>query len=520
MSVTTGVGRRTQSLPHFFLEKIIFWLSSLFVLFFILPATLLYDRLTYLRNAFILAIQSAPKAHNRKVAVLQKQIREWNDGGRKKRLCNARPAWQMMGYRLANYKNQMLRIHTDYLVDILEVDEENRTVQVEPSVTIGQLLDCLLPLGFTIPLVPAFDDLTIGGLINGCGIASSSRKYGLFQHICISYDVLMPDGSVITTSKRSSQSSENQALFYGVPWSHGTLGFVVSATIRIIPCKPFVRLTYLPCNSVEAAGDILREEAVRRENEFVDAILFSREMGVVMKGAFDDGPARNQKSNPIGKWYKPWFFKYVKQIGDSGNVVTEYVPIRDYYRRHSRSIFWGIQDALPFGNDFIFRYALGWASPPKVSLLKLVAAIGPLRKLLDRSYVFQDLLVPAVNLDEALHIVHGEMEVYPLWLCPVNLPSTPGIIRQRTGRNIIYVDIGVYGESEKSEFKPKEAVQRIDRFLRAVAGVQMLYADTYMDRSEFWEMFDSSLYEWLRVKYGCRGALPDVYEKTFRPARY
>lgn len=47
----------------------------------------------------------------------------------------------------------------------------------------------------------------------------------------------------------------------------------------------------------------------------------------------------------------------------------------------------------------------------------------------------------------------------------------------------------------------------------------MLYADTYMDRSEFWEMFDSSLYEWLRVKYGCRDAFPDVYEKTYRAAR-
>uniref|UniRef100_A0A915CF29 Delta(24)-sterol reductase n=3 Tax=Parascaris univalens TaxID=6257 RepID=A0A915CF29_PARUN len=508
---------------HFFIENFIFRFNSLFVLFFLIPITILYDGVTHLRNKFILAIRSAPKAHRRKVTLIQKQIREWNNSERKKKLCNARPAWRMMGYRFAGYKREMTAIRTDTLVDILEVNRENRTVQVEPMVTIGQLLDCLLPLGFTLPLVPTFDDLTIGGLINGCGVASSGRKYGLMQHICVSYDMVMPDGSLITASKvsleKSNQSSEDVALFYGVPWSHGTLGFLVSATIRIIPCKPFVRLTYLPCESVESVAEVLRDEAASRDNEFVDAIVFSRDLGMVMKGSFDDGPAKNQKSNPIGKWYQPWFFKYVRGIAEKGSTTIEYIPIRDYYRRYSRSIFWGIQDILPFGNNAIFRYLLGWSTPPKISLLKLTAAISPLRRLLDCSYVFQDFLLPIANLDEALRILHDEMKVYPLWLCPFNLPSTPGIVRQRSGRNIMYVDVGVYGKSEKINFKPKEAIQHMDKFLRDVAGMQMLYADMYMDRSEFWEMFDSSLYEWLRVKYGCRSAFPDVYEKSFHGAR-
>lgn len=48
-------------------------------------------------------------------------------------------------------------------------------------------------------------------------------------------------------------------------------------------------------------AEVLREEAASRDNEFVDAIVFSRDLGMVMKGSFDDGPAKNQKSNPIGK---------------------------------------------------------------------------------------------------------------------------------------------------------------------------------------------------------------------------
>ncbi|VDK60752.1 unnamed protein product [Anisakis simplex] len=90
-------------------------------------------------------------------------IRTWIDNGRKKKLCNARPAWQSIGYRLSTYKSSMQTIGTDQLIDILQVDTENRTVTVEPCVTIGQLLDALIPMGFTLPLVPTFDDLTVGG---------------------------------------------------------------------------------------------------------------------------------------------------------------------------------------------------------------------------------------------------------------------------------------------------------------------------------------------------------------------
>ena len=111
----------------------------------------------------------------------------------------------------------------------------------------GQVTRSLIPLGYTLPIVPELDDLTVGGMINGCGVESSGRKYGLFQHICISFEVVTANGDLIIASKE--KNTENQPLFFGIPWSHGTLGFLVAATIRIIPCKPFIRLTYYPCKN-------------------------------------------------------------------------------------------------------------------------------------------------------------------------------------------------------------------------------------------------------------------------------
>lgn len=46
--------------------------------------------------------------------------------------------------------------------------------------------------------------------------------------------------------------------------------------------------------------------------------------------------------NPIGYFWKPWFFKHVERFLSSGPAV-EYIPIRHYYHRHTRSIFWELQ---------------------------------------------------------------------------------------------------------------------------------------------------------------------------------
>ena len=41
---------------------------------------------------------------------------------------------------------------------------------------------------FTVPIVPEIGDLTVGGLVMGGGIESTSHKYGLWQNICLKYE--------------------------------------------------------------------------------------------------------------------------------------------------------------------------------------------------------------------------------------------------------------------------------------------------------------------------------------------
>ena len=61
----------------------------------------------------------------------------------------------------------------------------------------------------------------------------------------------MADGSITTCSE-----SVNSDLFYAVPWSYGTLGFLVSVEIQIIPCKRFIKLDYYPTYTLDQTTEV------------------------------------------------------------------------------------------------------------------------------------------------------------------------------------------------------------------------------------------------------------------------
>lgn len=54
----------------------------------------------------------------------------------------------------------------------------------------------------------------------------------------------------------------------------------------------------------------------------------------------------------------------------------------------------------------------------------------------------------------------------------------------------------------------------------SLSSFQMLYADCYMTREEFWDMFDGSLYHKLREQMNCKDAFPEVYDKICKAARH
>ncbi|KAG9483030.1 hypothetical protein GDO78_009129 [Eleutherodactylus coqui] len=321
----------------------------------------------------------------------------------------------------------------------------------------GQVTALLNSIGWTLPVLPELDDLTVGGLIMGTGIESSSHNFGLFQHICTAYELVLADGSLVRCTP-----TENSDLFYAVPWSCGTLGFLVAAEIKIVPAKKYVKLNYTPVRGLEKICERFSRESKKKDNYFVEGLVYSADEAVIMTGVLTD-EAQPGQVNRIGNYWKPWFFRHVESYLKNNRSGTEYIPLRHYYHRHTKSIFWELQDIIPFGNHPLFRYAFGWMVPPKISLLKLTQG-ETIRKLYEQHHVVQDMLVPMKCLQRAIDVFHKEINVC---IC-----------------------------------------------------FQMLYADCYMSREEFWEMFDGSLYQKLRQKLGCKNAFPEVYDKICKAARH
>ncbi|ESO89669.1 hypothetical protein LOTGIDRAFT_125011 [Lottia gigantea] len=493
------------------LEYVLIHYRWVFVCLFLLPASVVYDTIIFVRNWVVFHFNSAPKQHEKKVQNVQRQVRKWKNEGSVVPMCTARPGWSNISFRRGLYKKRLRNIEVN-LLDILSVDIEKEILHVEPLATMGQITAFLNPLGWTLPVLPELDDLTVGGLIMGVGIETSSHKKGLFQHCCTEFELVLADGSVVTCSE-----TENTDLFYSVPWSYGTLGFLVSAKMKIVPAKKYVKIEYAPVHTTDSMIEKFESECMKKEgNQFVECLVYSKNEGVVMTANMTD-EAEEDKINRIGYYYKPWFFKHVEGFLKSGPRI-EYIPLRHYYHRHTRSIFWELQDIIPFGNNPIFRYLCGWMVPPKISFLKLTQG-ETIKQMYEKYQIIQDMLIPMKNLKESLDVFHKETEVYPLWLCPFMLYDQPGMVHPAGGRDEMYVDIGAYGPPIAKGYETVTTTRKLEAFVTKVKGFQMLYADSYLTREEFYDMFDHTLYNKMRRELDCKAAFPEVYDKVNRKVR-
>lgn len=79
---------------------------------------------------------------------------------------------------------------------------------------------------------PHAQDLTVGGLCMGLGMETNSHLFGLIQETVVAFEIVTARGELLRVTKHSDPE-----LFATLPWSHGTLGFLVAVELRIIPIK-------------------------------------------------------------------------------------------------------------------------------------------------------------------------------------------------------------------------------------------------------------------------------------------
>lgn len=141
-------------------------------------------------------------------------------------------------------KNQVV-VSLEKMNKIIEIDEKGKTVTCESGVIIEDIItsvrekDLLLPLNFG-----ARGSAQIGGAVSTNAGGLRVFKYGMTRSLVLGLEVVLPDGTVISSLKKLIKDNSGydlKQLFIG---SEGTLGVVTKVVLRLYK-HPKTRYTSL-----------------------------------------------------------------------------------------------------------------------------------------------------------------------------------------------------------------------------------------------------------------------------------
>jgi FAD/FMN-containing dehydrogenase len=306
------------------------------------------------------------------------------------------------------------------LNNVLEVNKDSQTAIVEPNVPMDKLVQATLAHGMIPPVVMEFPGITVGGGFAGSAGESSSFRYGYFDQTVKSIEMVLATGEVLQASP-----SVNPDLFRGAAGTAGTLGIITKLELALIPAKTFVRLEYHRFNSVPDTLAAVRDATQGRKNDYVDGILFSPTLGVVMIGRLtNDIPSSARIETFSGPW-DPWFYLHAKERATSHHLPsgppTDHIPLPEYLFRYDGGAFWMGTQAFSYFPFIPFNRLTRWFLNDFMHTRMLYRALQG--SAASTGQMVQDLALPYHTAEAFIDYTAEWLGIWPLWLCP--LRGTP-----------------------------------------------------------------------------------------------
>lgn len=177
---------------------------------------------------------------------------------------------------------------------IIEIDERNLQVTVEPGVITQVLREAVAENGLFYPVDPSSQgSCFIGGNVAENSGGARAVKYGVTKDYVLNLEVVLPNGEIIWTGANTLKNSTGYNLTQLMTGSEGTLGIITKIVLKLLPLNKSNILMLVPFykaeEACEAVSAIFRAGIVPSALEFMErdaidwALQYIEGISVVVK---------------------------------------------------------------------------------------------------------------------------------------------------------------------------------------------------------------------------------------------
>ena len=158
---------------------------------------------------------------------------------------------------------------------ILEIDENNLWVKVQPGVVVEDIHKQVEKKGLFYPPDPASSSFcTIGGNIGECAGGPRAVKYGVTRDYVLGLRAVLVSGEIIQTGVQTAKGVAGYDLSRLIVGSEGTLAVVTQITLKLLPLPEMVKTMAIFFDSMlkaaHAVSGIMKEAVIPRCVEYLD----------------------------------------------------------------------------------------------------------------------------------------------------------------------------------------------------------------------------------------------------------
>ena len=162
-----------------------------------------------------------------------------------------------------------------HMNQILEIDEDNLTVVVQPGVITLDLINAVEANGLFYPPDPSSMSIsTIGGNLNENSGGLRGLKYGVTRDYVLGLEVVLPNGDIVKTGGKLAKDVAGYDLTRLLVGSEGTLGIITEATLKLIPMPETKKTLLALYQDIDAAAKsvskIISNKIIPATLEFLD----------------------------------------------------------------------------------------------------------------------------------------------------------------------------------------------------------------------------------------------------------